>query len=157
MLDFGIIIQPANLSKYSCLHIPASDTWGVVMRKDSPLAKKKYITKKDLLNLPLICSRQAISNHNQQNEYIEWFGEDFEKLNIVTTYNLVYNAAVLVERGIGYAVTIDKIANTSESSKICFRPLKPQYVSNLDIIWKKKRLFSPAAELFFKYLKKHFS
>ena len=127
------------------------------MRKDSPLAKKKYITKKDLLNLPLICSRQAISNHNQQNEYIEWFGEDFEKLNIVTTYNLVYNAAVLVERGIGYAVTIDKIANTSETSKICFRPLKPQYVSNLDIIWKKKRLFSPAAELFFKYLKKHFS
>lgn len=156
LLDFGILIQPANITKYDYINIPAKDTWGVVMRKDSPLAKKEAILKEDLLDVPLICSRQAISQERSQNEFADWFGEDFEKLDIVTTFNLVYNAAIMVEAGIGYAVTIDKIANTSESSSLCFRPLTPRLDSGLNIVWKKYQVFSSAAEVFLERLRQEF-
>ncbi len=151
-LDFGIIIQPANLTKYDCLHIPAAETWGVVMRKDAPLASKSCVTKEDLAKLPLILSRQAIEDKKEGNEFIKWFGGEYESLNIVTTFNLIFNAAILVEKGIGYAVSIDKLVNTSEDSPLCFRPLEPGLCTGLDIIWRKDQLFSPAAELFMERL-----
>ena len=156
LLDFGLLIQPADISKYDYFNIPARDTWGVIMRKDIPLAKKETIRKEDLLNVPLICSRQVISEERHRNEFAEWFGEDFDKLDIVTTFNLVYNAAIMVEAGVGYAITIDKIANTTESSSLCFRPLEPQLDSGLNIIWKKDQVFSAAAALFFKKLREQF-
>lgn len=157
LLDFGILIQPADISKYDYINIPAKDTWGVIMRKDSPLAQKEVIRKEDLLNVPLICSRQAISGKRHGNEFAQWFGEDFDKLDIVTTFNLVYNAAIMVEAGVGYAVTIDKIANTAEDSLLCFRPLAPQLDSGLNIIWKKYQVFSSAAELFLEKLRESFN
>lgn len=157
LLDFGILIQPADISKYDYINIPARDTWGVVMRKDSPLAKKESIRKEDLLNIPLICSRQAISQERSQNEFAEWFGADFDELDIVTTFNLVYNAAIMVDAGIGYAITIDKIANTTKSSSLCFRPLEPRLDSGLNIIWKKHQIFSTAAELFLERLRESFA
>lgn len=156
LLDFGILIQPADISKYDYLNIPARDTWGVIMRKDSPLAEKKQIRKEDLLNVPLICSRQAISKEQPRNEFANWFGEDFDKLDIVTTFNLVFNAAIMVDAGMGYAITIDKIANTSENSNLCFRPLEPRLDSGLNIIWKKYQVFSSAAELFLERLQEIF-
>ena len=137
LLDFGILIQPADISKYDYIDIPARDIWGVVMRRDSPLAEKEVIRKEDLLGVPLICSRQAISAERRGNEFAGWFGEDFDQLDIVTTFNLVYNAAIMVEAGVGYAVTLDKIANTTESSSLCFRPLEPRLESELNIIWRK--------------------
>ena len=126
------------------------------MRRDSPLAEKEVIRKEDLLGVPLICSRQAISAERRGNEFAGWFGEDFDQLDIVTTFNLVYNAAIMVEAGVGYAVTLDKIANTTESSSLCFRPLEPRLESGLNIIWKKYQVFSPAAELFLERLRERF-
>lgn len=156
LLDFGVLVQPADISKYDYLNIPAKDTWGVVMRKDSSLAEKETICKEDLIGIPLICSRQAISQERSKNEFTQWFGEDFDKLDIVTTFNLVYNAAIMVDAGLGYAVTIDKIANTSENSTLCFRPLEPRLDSGLNIIWKKYQVFSSAAELFLERLRDSF-
>lgn len=157
LLDFGILIQPADLSKYNYINIPAKDVWGVVMRKDSPLAVKESIQKTDLIGVPLLLSRQAIKTGLSRNEFSEWFGEDYDKLNTITTYNLVYNAAILVEEGIGYAVTLDKIANTSSDSNLCFRPLEPRLESGLNIVWKKHQVFSKAANIFFKEIKETFS
>ncbi|NHC42153.1 LysR family transcriptional regulator [Bacillus sp. MM2020_1] len=156
LLDFGILIQPADLSKYNYFNIPAKDVWGVVMRKDSPLAIKETIQAVDLVNVPLICSRQAIKQTFSKNEFTDWFGEDFDKLNVVTTYNLAYNAAIMVEEGIGYAVTIDKLVNTSSDSNICFRPLEPRLESGLNIVWKKHQVFSAAADLFLKAIQAKF-
>jgi DNA-binding transcriptional LysR family regulator len=157
LLDFGILIQPADLSKYNYINIPAKDVWGVVMRKDSPLACKDTIQALDLLNVPLICSRQAMKPTYSKNEFADWFGEDFEKLNVVTTYNLVYNAAIMVEEGIGYAVVLDKIVNTSSESNLCFRPLEPRLESGLNIVWKKHQVFSAAADMFLKETHAKFS
>ena len=157
LLDFGVLIQPADISKYNYINLYEKDIWGVIMRKDSFLAEKEQIRKEDLLNLPLICSRQAISPHQTGNEFSDWFGEDFGKLDIVTTFNLVYNASIMVDAGIGYAITLDNLADTSEDSNLCFRPLEPKLESGLNIIWKKYQVFSPAAELFLNRIKERFS
>ncbi|MCG0049720.1 LysR family transcriptional regulator (plasmid) [Priestia aryabhattai] len=156
LLDFGILIQPADVSKYNHINIPAKDVWGVVMRKDSPLAFKDTIQAVDLLNVPLICSRQAMKQTFSKNELADWFGEDFDKLNVVTTYNLAYNAAIMVDEGIGYAITLDKIVNTSSDSNLCFRPLEPRLESGLNIVWKKHQVFSAAADKFLKEIQEEF-
>lgn len=156
LLDFGILMQPVDLKKYDYVEMPVKDVWGVVMRNDSPLADKKEIKRSDLLNIPLICSRQAIHNANMPNEFINWFGKDFDKLNIITTFNLVYNAAVMVEAGIGYVITFDRLVNTMHNQLLCFRPLYPRLEAGLYIVWKKNLIFFPAAQLFFERIRKMF-
>lgn len=157
LLDFGLLIQPTDITKYDYLHIPAKDSWGVIMLKDSPLAQKSEINVHDLANLPLIFSRQVLQSRMETNELAKWFGDEWKNLHIVTTFNLVYNAAVMAKQGIGYVVTLDKLADTSDSSPLCFRPLSPKIESGLDIVWKKYQIFSPAAELFLNKLKEKFS
>ncbi|HGN6581411.1 LysR family transcriptional regulator [Bacillus cereus] len=149
LLDFGIVIEPANKQKYDYLKLPATDVWGVLMRKDTPLAEKAYIHPTDLLNKPLIISRQtAVSN-----ELSGWLGEEIENLNVIGTYNLLYNASLLVKENIGYALCIDKLMNTSEESTLCFRPLSPKLEAGLNILWKKHQTFSSATKIFLTYLR----
>ena len=156
LLDFGVLIDPADLSKYDYLKIPAKDTWGVIMRRDSKLAKKKYITKTDLLYLPLIMSRQAIENKLNDNDFIRWFGDSFDKLNIAATYNLLYNALIMVKEGMGYALSLDKLIDNMNNENICFVPLKPKLESGLNIVWKKNQEFSRASKIFLDKLKENF-
>ncbi len=157
LLDFGVLIQPIDLSKYDNITLPKKDVWGVVMRKDSPLALKQEIELDDLINVPLIASRQMSKKYSAESGFLDWFGEYFDKLNITATYNLVYNAAKMVEAGMGYAVTLDKLVNITDSSLICFRPLNPGLESGLDIVWKKYQVFSPAAKLFLNKLQEKFA
>lgn len=157
LLDFGLLIQPADITKYDSLVLPAKDVWGVIMRKDSPLAAKPFVQKEDLRTVPLLCSRQAILSQRHGNAFASWFGSEFEKLNIVCTYNLIYNAAIMVEEGIGYAVTLDNLVNTSANSALCFRPLSPKLESGLNMVWKKYQVFSPAAEIFLQRLQEAFA
>lgn len=149
LIDFGIFIEPFDLSKYEYLRLPLYDTWGVLMRKDSPLAEKEFITPEDLWDKPIIRSRQSIG----KNKVSEWFGKSDEELNIVATGNLLYNMSLLVEEGLGYAVSLDKIINTSGNSNLCFRPLFPELISHLDIAWKKYQVFPKCTEIFLKRLR----
>lgn len=154
LLDFGILIQPTDLSKYNSLSLPVKDIWGVVMAKDCALAAKKSVSKKDLAGLPLILSRQAVQKTATKNAFVNWFGKDVEKLNVVATYNLVFNAALLAERGAGYVITLDRLIDRMGCGNVRFRPLTPVLESNLDIVWKKHQIFSPAATLFLETLRK---
>lgn len=149
ILDFGIVIEPTDKQKYDYVKLPATDIWGVLMRKDSPLADKQFIQPKDLIDKSLLISRQT----SVSNELSGWFGQDVENLNITGTYNLLYNAALMVEENIGYALCIDKLINTSGNSKLCFKPLNPKLEVNLNIIWKKHQVFSIAANKFLDQLR----
>ncbi len=156
LLDFGVLIQPIDLSKYDHITLPQKDVWGVVMRKDSPLAQKESIVFEDLVNVPILASRQMSRKYSADSGFLDWFGDEFDNLNIAATYNLVYNAAIMVEAGLGYAVTLDKLVNTSEESSLCFRPLSPKLESGLDIVWKRYQIFSPAAKIFLERLQEKF-
>ncbi|MCI9032238.1 MAG: LysR family transcriptional regulator [Clostridia bacterium] len=151
LIDFGIFIEPFDLSKYDHMRLPQYDTWGVIMRKDSPLAEKEYITPEDLWDKPIIRSRQSIG----KNKIGEWFKKTDEELNIVATGNLLYNMSLLVKEGLGYAITLDKILNTSGDSDLCFRPLYPELISHLDIAWKKYQVFPKCTEIFLKRLQEN--
>lgn len=150
LLDFGVLIEPANVSKYDFIRLPATDTWGLLMRKDSPLAQKEGIRSTDLDKLPLLVSRQSMV----RNELSGWAGRDFDQLAIVATYNLIYNAALMVDEGFGYALTLDKLVNTGGNSNLHFIPLEPKLEANLSIVWKKYSLFSKAADKFLEQLGK---
>ncbi len=149
LIDFGIFIEPFDLSKYDYLRLPLTDTWGVLMKQDSPLAAKEYIIPEDLWDKPLIVSRQA----HGKNMISEWFKKDMTELNIVATGNLLYNMSLLVEEGVGYAVCLDKIIRTDGNSPLCFKPLYPQLISHLDIAWKKNQVFPKCTEIFLKRLR----
>ena len=157
LLDFGVLIQPIDLSKYDNISLPDKDVWGVIARKDSPVANKKAVTLEDLTGVPLLASRQMSKKYSADSGFLDWFGEEFDNLNIVATYNLVYNAAIMVEAGMGYAVTLDKLVNTTGNSNLCFKPLLPKLESGLDIVWKKYQVFSPAAKLFLDRLRETFA
>lgn len=144
LLDFGVIIGSANIQKYDYLRLPATDTWGLLMKNDSPLAALDSIRPENLRDIPLLCSRQALAG----NEISGWLLADSEKLNIVGTYNLIYNAALMVEEGIGYALCLDKLVNTTNASNLCFKPLEPRLEAHLYIVWKKYQVFSKAAKKF---------
>ncbi|MCI8631441.1 MAG: LysR family transcriptional regulator [Firmicutes bacterium] len=144
LLDFGVFIGATDLSKYDYIKLPSSDTWGMIVRKDSVFAEKESIKASDLTAQPLICSRQALN----ENEISGWFGCPSENLNIVATYNLIYNAAAMVEEYIGYALTLEHLIDTSWESKLCFRPLEPRIKSSHSLAWRKYQIFSGAAEKF---------
>ena len=148
LLDFSVTAQTVDMTKYDYLTIPSPDIWGVIMRKDSPLAERDKITVEDLRGLPLICSREAMNE-----EYLQWFGSEFDKFNISVTYNLLYNAAIMVREGLGYAISFDKLADTGVDSELCFKPLYPELKSELRLIWKKYQILSPAADLFLQQFK----
>ncbi len=141
ILDFAVIAQAVDLSKYNYLEVPESDTWGVVMRKDAPLAVKESVGIEDLLDLPLIVSRQGL-----REDIPKLFGEKVDRLRVTTTINLTYHGSVMVLEGLGYLLSFDKLVNTGEESELCFRPLSPKLETKLYIVWKKYQAFSPAAD-----------
>lgn len=148
LIDFGVFIEPFDVSKYDYIRLPLYDTWGVLMRKDSPLAEKENISPEDLWDKPLIRSEQSLG----KSIITDWFQKRPDELNIVATYNLLYNASLLVEQGLGYAIGLDKIINTTGNSDLCFRPLYPKLISHLDIAWKKYQVFPKCTEIFLKRL-----
>ena len=148
LIDFGVLVGSVDMAKYNSLSLPAQDTWGVLMRTDSELAPHERITPELLRDKPLILSQQSLSH----NEFSGWIGLEAEKLDVVATYNLIYNATLFVEAGMGYAVTIDKLVNT-QGGQLVFRPLSPKMESRLSLVWKKYHVFSPAAELFLRGLR----
>ncbi len=150
LIDFGIVFGAVDHTKYNYIPLPYKDTWGILMRKDSPLAAKKAITPKDLWDKPLIISRQ----NDTDGPLAAWIGREISEIEIVATYNLLFNASLLVEEGLGYAVGFDKIINTSGNSNLCFRPLSPKREAGMSIIWKKYQVFSKACEKFMLEIKK---
>ena len=126
------------------------------MPQNCALAKKRSVTKQDLAELPLICSRQAMKQTLAQNDFLDWFEDNLDEMNIIATYNLVFNAALLAEQGVGYVLTLDKLVDDMKAD-VCFRPLSPKLEAGLDIVWKKNQVFSPAAGVFLKALRQKFN
>lgn len=143
LLDFAVVVQNVDLSKYAYLDLNITDRWGLIMRKDSPIADKETIAVEDLTQIPLIVSRQGATD-----EMPQWLRKNYDRLNIVATYDLIFNASMLVQEGLGYALGLDKLVNTSAESGLCFRPISPVVTSPLRLIWRKEQCFSKAASIY---------
>lgn len=150
LVDFGLFVGSTRLEKYDYIKLPVADVWGLLLRRDDPLAKQESIRPKDLENVPLLCSRQALAH----NEFSGWLGKDFSKLRIRSTHNLLFNASLMVEEGLGCALAIEGLVNT-EGRNLVFRPFEPLVKADLVFAKKKYRVLSKAAEVFLQYLQKY--
>ena len=139
LIDCAVIVEHADVATYNCLTVPGVDEWGVVMRRDSPLARKAAVTKDDLLALPLIASRQAL-----RADLPQWFGDDSGRLNVAATLDLSYNGSRLVREGVGYLLTFGGIIG--EDEMLCFRPLSPPLTTAMHVIWRRGQHLAPAAQ-----------
>ena len=139
--DLGVLVGPGRYEGFNYLSLPYTHRWGLAVEKDSPLAAKKHISPKDARAIPLLCSRQGMVK-----EFLAgWFGCPFGKLDVVATYNLIYNAAVFVEAGLGAAICIDGMIPQEFADRVVFRPFAPALVSDVYLAWRKNAALSPAA------------
>lgn len=145
LIDIALIFTDYDRSQYHGIRLPKCDKLGLLMRKGDPLEAKESITVSDLKRLPLIIPRAAMDMLSSD--------PDFSDLNIVTVYNLIYNASLFVEDGVGYALGFDGLINTTGNSSLTFRPLEKQITQAGSIIRKRYAVFNPAANLFFDRLK----
>lgn len=151
LIDFGIVFGDVDTLKYEHISLPYKDIWGVMMRRDFPLAEKEEITAADLMDKPLIISRQAF----QIADFRDFFPGGQENLNIVATYNLLFNGSVMASEGMGYVICFDKIINVSGDSELCFRPLSPRVEAGMSIVWKKYQVHSKVTERFLNKLREY--
>lgn len=148
-VDFAVIIGNLPLDNYASLQLPEKDTWGVLMTKDDPLAKKSAITAEDLVGRNVLNSQQA-----ENRKYFDsWFGNYKEQINIIGTVNLNFNGTLLVKNKAAIMLTLDKLANISDESNLTFRPITPMLKQPVTVIWKRETNLSPVADLFLNRLR----
>lgn len=148
-VDFAVIIGNLPLDNYASLQLPEKDTWGVLMTKDDPLAKKSAITAEDLVARNVLNSQQA-----ENRKYFDsWFDNYKEQINIIGTVNLNFNGTLLVKNKAAIMLTLDKLANISDESNLTFRPITPMLKQPVTVIWKRETNLSPVADLFLNRLR----
>ncbi|MBQ5531647.1 MAG: LysR family transcriptional regulator [Kiritimatiellae bacterium] len=139
--DLGVLVGPGRYEGFNYLTLPYAHHWGLAVGKDSPLAAKTRISPKDAVGIPLVCSRQTMLK-----EFLAgWFGRPFGRLDVAANYNLIYNAAVMVEAGLGAAVCINGMIPQEFAGRVVFRPFAPALVSDVYLAWRKNAALSPAA------------
>lgn len=144
LVDIGLFLEPVNTENLEYIRLTDSDHWVVGMRPDDPMAQKEYITKDDLLELPLILPERP----SIQSELANWFGNDFEKLNISFTSNLGTNAAVMVTNGLGYSVSIEGAGKYWQKDLLVQKKLYPEIKTSTIIAWRRNIPYSRAVKLF---------
>lgn len=147
IFDFGIILSPTDNKNYSFLNLPGNQEWGLFIPKNDDLAKKESINKNDLLASNLIISRQP----EFTNTLNKWIGSNQEKLKVTALYDLLYNALLFVESGVGYALGVGRTINTI-GTDLVFRPLYPHLKSSSSLIWLKNVNMSSAAKVVLKQM-----
>lgn len=151
ILDFGLVFGTSFSDKYHHITVPLSNARGILMRRDSPWARYQRITRDQLKQMPLITPSRTAFN---QAFLAQWCENGFDSLNIVATYNLIFNAAFLVDAGIGNALCLENLVNTSQSSTLCFCPLDPPSYANPVLVWKNGKTLSKASTVFLEEIKR---
>lgn len=151
VIDFGFILAPADISRFDHLRLPHTDTWGVLLRRDHPLAGSSDVTPQQVAALPLIIpSRPPVASFLSG-----WLGRDINECDLIGRFNLSYNASKFVEAGLGASITLGGLTDTSDASPLRFIPFRPALLSPCYLVWKKARLFNRAAQVFYLFLQRY--
>lgn len=148
LLDIGVLIEPVDLSRYEYIRLPQKERWGALLPSDCPAARKEGISPHDLAGMKVFMPQRAVAQG-----VAEWFGEEFSALDVNTTYNLLYNAAMLVESGMGAALTIEGAASLYGNTKMVFRPFTPEHAVTSVLVWKKYQPYSAAVSAFLEHIR----
>lgn len=144
LVDIGLFLEPVSTEGLDYIRILNSDHWVVTMKADDPLAKKEWITKEDLRKIPLILPERV----TVQSELANWFGKDFDKLNIAFTSNLGTNAGILAMHGLGYPVSIEGATRYWSREMVVQKRLFPEIKTSTVIAWRRNIPYSPVINKF---------
>lgn len=148
MLDIGLFLNPVDVEKYDFIRMNVDEAWCACVRDDSPLANKEFIIPNDLKNQPLLLPGRENVNH----ELVNWLGENFENMNNVASYNLIYNDVKLVQNGMGILICLQLDASYEG---IKFVPLKNAPVLNSVLAWHSGQIFTPTITAFIEFTKNY--
>lgn len=151
LIDFAVLAEEPDLTKYNYLIFPEADIWGLIIPSGSELSKKNRITIDDLVGLPLFCSEQGWNK-----DITKWQPEKINDLRLEGSFRLSYNGSLFVKEGLGYLLTLEHLVDTSADSGLVFRPLYPRLETKIYLIWRKYQVFTPIAERLLDCLKKSF-
>ena len=153
LLDMGLLTEPVDVGKYAFWRMQEKDRWGVLVRTDSPLAELDAVTPQDLESVPLLVSgRESV-----QGELASWFGDEFDKLNVLFTSNLSSNGSVMVCHKLAYAIVIKGSISLWNQEKITYRPLNPELSASSVLAWRRQQPFGLAASKFIEHIKRTFT
>ena len=147
LLDMGLLIEPASLGKYEFVRMKQKEEWGILVRKDSDYAKRAYIKPGELVGTEVITIRDELVHH----ELAEWSGDYAKNMANFATYNLLYNAAMLVKQGMGPAICLRL---NSEYEGLTFVPFSPKIEMSSVLAWKAHKMPSKTVNAFIKYVRK---
>lgn len=153
LLDFGLLLEPVNVDNFDFIRLNIKEEWVVLMRADDPLAEKNFVTPKDFSDKSVILSKRK----NIQTLIDTWLKKYLEEKNIFATHNMIGNAAVLVEQGLGYAFTMKGSVKFYDKNILVSKPLYPPVITNAVFVWKKHQIFSQASKKFLGYIKEYFN
>lgn len=150
LVDFALMLDPVSLDKYEHLSAPTRDRMGVTVGAQSPWASLGSVDPAALARMPLLLSSRVA---HRRIDLAAWSGGRVSEgnLNVVGSFDLIGNAALLVEAGEACALGIDRLLRPS--GHVRFVPLEPKLTLGSSIVWKRGRLFSPACEKFLEYLR----
>ena len=151
LLDFAVLCETPDSSKYEYVRFPQSDEWGAIISTSDPLSKKKAITVSDLKGQPLFVSEQSWNN-----EIKAWARDRFSDLTLEGSFRLSYNGSVFARENLGILLTFKDLINT-EGTDLVFKPLSPKLYSDLYLIWNRYQTFTPIAEKFLDQIRNAFS
>lgn len=140
LLDIGLLLEPVDIEQYHFIRLPQREVWGLLVNKAHPLAEKEVIVPDDLRDIPLINTKRTIV----QNEISSWVKTGYDDLHFIATYNMVSNAASLVEKGIGSVIATDGAYYHHTYQNVKFIPFQPALTSGVVVVWKKHQLNQPA-------------
>ena len=152
LVDFGVLIEPTDKTRYDYLSFPTDIRWGALVRRDDPLARMYGVSPSDISGRRVIVSRQNMA----ANGISGWMGPDFLEPDVVATYNLLFNASLLVSEGVGIALCLEGIVNTSGDSDLVFVPFEPELRVGMSLVWKKNSVQGRAQRLFLDGLREFF-
>lgn len=148
MLDMGLLLEPVDVRKFDFVRMKQTEEWGVLVRKDSPLASHDVIRPGELCGTPVI----TVDDEAVHNELASWSGDFAAGMSSDVTYNLLYNAAMVVRRKGTAAVCIRLNCDYPD---LKFIPLEPKLTLHTVLTWKEHQPFSKTVLAFVRFLKEY--
>lgn len=146
--DLVCLLEPVEAAKYNFLELPVREVWGVMMKKEAPLAKYSTIAKEDLYKIPLILPHRSIV----RDEVSDILKLDQTRLNIRATTSLPGNTVALLRNSNYYSLTIKGVYDNFHDPDLAFVPLTPNKSTGDVLAWRKNTVLSPAIEKFLQFV-----
>lgn len=148
LLDIGLMGEPIERQKYDFLPLPKQEHWALLVRDDSDLAQKEFVEPRDLAGRALVLP----SNERLQGILERWLGDVYNEENIIVRGNLLFNLAMLVQQGVGVALTTYFHCHYEG---LRYLPLQPPLTTNTVLAWKKDQVYAPATAAFLSFAREY--